>query len=403
MSCLDARTMSRERDKIWTYFGDGEAQRKSVRILKGGRRSGKTWHALQYLLLRCVEKPGRIVSVAAMTNDQGRLGAYADLKRIMQLLPYYAEGWDLKSSPLEARHLNGSKMIFKSYGDSETAKGIACDDLFINEANKFSLQQYIDLKANVRDLTIIDYNPNVKFWVDEIFDPSEICTTTWKDNESHLTASQLEYFEMLKRLAERPDATSVDKYNYSVYYLGESAEIDGAIFTRANIHTVAELPRRANGDLALRNFCVFCDPSALRGADYFAACISATDDDGRVWIVDTFSVNSGTREAVTRRLMEWCKAWDIKRVYIETNGLVGIDFYEFAENSGLPVEGWYSRGNKYQRIVDNYQNITTQLVVLDTHENRAYLEQVYTFAEKCEHDDNVDALNSSFNLQRWTA
>lgn len=385
-----------ERDKIWSYFGEGESQGKTVRILKGGRRSGKTWHALQYLLLRCVEKPNRVVSVAAMTNDQGRLGAYADLKRIMELVPFYADGWDLKSSPLEARHINGSKMIFKSYGDSETAKGIACDDLFINEANKFSLQQYIDLKANVRDLTILDYNPNVRFWVDDIFDPSEICTTTWQDNKRYLTASQLEYFDMLKRLAERPEATSVDRYNYSVYYLGEGAEIDGAIFTRANIHTATELPH-------LRNFQVFCDPSALRGADYFAACISATDDEGRVWIVDTFSVNSGTREAVTRRLMDWCKAWDIKRVYIETNGLVGIDFYEFADNSGLPVEGWYSRGNKYQRIVDNYQNLTTQLVVLDTPENRAFLEQVYTFAEKCEHDDNVDALNSSFNLQRWTA
>ena len=39
----------------------------------------------------------------------------------------------------------------------------------------------------------------------------------------------------------------------------------------------------------LRNFQVFCDPSALRGADYFAACISAIDDNGDVWIVDTFT------------------------------------------------------------------------------------------------------------------
>lgn len=385
------------RDKIWAYFGEGEAMHKTVRILKGGRRSGKTWHTLQYLMLRCVEKPGHIVSVAAMTNDQGRLGAYADLKSIMQLLPFYADGWDLKSSPLEARHVNGSKMIFKSYGDSETAKGIACDDLFINEANKFRLQQYIDLKANVRDLTIIDYNPNVRFWVDEIFDPAEICTTTWKDNVSHLTSSQLEYFDMLKRLAERPEATSMDRYNYSVYYLGESAEIDGAIFTRANIRTAQELPE------GLRNFRVFCDPSALRGADFFACVLSAVDADGKVWVIDTFSVNTGTREAVARRLQDWCRKWDVKSVHVETNGLVGIDFYEFAENSGLPVDGWYSRGNKYQRIVDNYQNLTTRMAVLDTEANRDFLVQVYEFSEKCEHDDNIDAINSSYNLQRWTA
>lgn len=383
-------------DKIWDYFGRREDAGKTTFVLKGGRRSGKTWHILQNMMLRCVSRPNYVGSVATMTNDQGRLGAYADFKRILELLPYYADGWDIKTSPLEARHRNGGKIIFKSYGDSETAKGIACDDLFINEANKFSLQQYIDLKANAREFTFIDYNPNVRFWVDDIFEPSDICTTTWRDNAAHLTPAQLEYFDTLKALAERPEATSVDLYNYSVYYLGENAEIDGAIFTRSNIVMAPELPH-------LRNFAIFCDPSALRGADWFACCLSATDDEGKVWIVDTFSTNTGTREAVARHLLEWCKSWDVRRVYIETNGIVGLDFYDFAFNSGLPVEGWYSRGNKYQRIVDNYQNITTRLVVWDTETNRDYLEQVYTFAEKCDHDDNVDALNSSFNLQRWTS
>jgi hypothetical protein len=285
-------------------------------------------------------------------------------------------------------------MFFKSYTDPERAKGIKCDWLYINEANNFTKQQYTDLSASVRKGVFIDRNPNSRCWSEEM--GFTLIHSTWEDNKGNLTDVQKAWFANLKARAESPDATSVDRALYAMYYLGEYAEIDGAIFTRANIRLATELPH-------LRNFHVFCDPSALRGADYFAACISATDDEGRVWIVDTFSVNSGTREAVTRRLMDWCKAWDIRRVYIETNGLVGIDFYEFADNSGLPVEGWYSRGNKYQRIVDNYQNLTTQLVVLDTPENRAYLEQVYTFAEKCEHDDNVDALNSSYNMQRWTA
>lgn len=392
-----------ERDKIWTYFGDRYNSGKTTMILKGGRRSGKTWHALHLLLLRCIETPKHVVSVAAMTNDQGRLGAYADLRRIFDLLPYFAQGWDLKSSPLEARHANGSKIIFKSYGDSETAKGIACNDLFINEANKFSLQQYIDLKANATDLTIIDYNPNVKFWVDEIFDPSDICTTTWEDNRNHLSPAQLEYFDTLKKLAERPEATSVDLRNYSVYYLGEYAEIDGAIFTRANIRKAQDLPRRANGDLALRNFAIFGDPSALRGADYFALCLTATDDDGQVWLIDSHSTNTGGREDIARWIIDTARQWDVERTYIETNGIVGLDFFDFAANSGIPVEGWYSRGNKYQRIVDNYQNLTTRLVVWDTPTNNDFLEQVYSFAEKCEHDDNADALNSSYNMQRLTA
>ena len=358
----------------------------------GGRRSGKTWFILQRLIGRAVK--GDIVSVATMTENQGEMGAYADTLDIINgspsLLPYVTIG----KSPKVIKFAGGGKMFFKSYTDPERAKGIKCDWLYINEANNFTKQQYIDLSASVRKGVFIDRNPNSRCWSEEM--GFTLIHSTWEDNKENLTDVQKAWFANLKARAESPDATSVDRALYAMYYLGEYADIDGAIFTRANIRTEATMPH-------LRNFQVFCDPSALRGADYFAACISATDEQDNVWIVDTFSVNSGTREAVTRRLMDWCKAWDIRRVYIETNGLVGIDFYEFAENSGMPVESWYSRGNKYQRIVDNYQNLTTQLVVYDTPENRAYLEQVYAFAEKCEHDDNVDAINSSFNLQRWTA
>ena len=358
----------------------------------GGRRSGKTWFILQRLIGCAVR--GDIVSVATMTENQGEMGSYADTLDIINgspaLLPYVTIG----KSPKVIKFAGGGKMFFKSYTDPERAKGIKCDWLYINEANNFTKQQYVDLSASVRKGVFIDRNPNSRCWSEEM--GFTLIHSTFEDNKTNLTPVQLAWFDNLKARAESPEATSVDRALYEMYYLGEYAEIDGAIFTRANIRTANELPH-------LRNFQVFCDPSALRGADYFAACISATDDEGRVWIVDSFSVNSGTREAVARHLQDWCKAWDIRRVYIETNGLVGIDFYEFADNSGLPVEGWYSRGNKYQRIVDNYQNITTQLVVLDTPENRAFLEQVYTFAEKCEHDDNIDAINSSYNLQRWTA
>ena len=358
----------------------------------GGRRSGKTWFILQRLIGRAVNKD--IVSVATMTENQGEMGAYADTLDIINgspsLLPYVSIG----KSPKVIKFTGGGKMFFKSYTDPERAKGIKCDWLYINEANNFSEQQYIDLSASVRKGVFVDRNPNSRCWSEKY--GFSLIHSTWKDNEANLTPVQLEWFAMLKQRAESPDATSVDRALYEMYYLGNYAEIDGSIFTHSNIRLATELPE------GLRNFRVFCDPSALRGADWFSCVLSATDKDGNVWIIDTFSVNTGTREAVARHLQDWCRTWDVKSVHIEVNGLVGIDFYEFAQNSGLPVDGWYSRGNKYQRIVDNYQNLTTQMYVLDTEGNRAFLEQVYQFAEKCEHDDNIDAINSSFNLQRWT-
>ena len=365
----------------------------------GGRRSGKTWFILQRLIGCAVR--GDIVSVATMTENQGEMGAYADTLDIINgspaLLPYVTIG----KSPKVIKFAGGGKMFFKSYTDPERAKGIKCDWLYINEANNFTKQQYTDLSASVRKGVFIDRNPNSRCWSEEM--GFTLIHSTWKDNEANLTPVQLAWFANLKARAESPDATSVDRALYAMYYLGEYAEIDGAIFTRANIRIAPELPRRENGDLALRNLSIFSDPSALRGADYFATCLTATDDDGNVWLIDSDSRNTGGREDVARWMLDTCKAWDVKKCFIETNGLVGIDFYEFAENSGLPVEGWYSRGNKYQRIVDNYQNLTTRLIVWDTERNRSFLEQVYTFAEKCEHDDNVDALNSSYNMQRWTA
>ena len=126
--------MNETTDKIWLYLRSRYQQGAHVNILKGGRRSGKTWHILQWLGMRCVYFPRHIVSVAAMTNDQGRLGSFADMGDIAELYPALFNGVDPNTSPLEIRYPNGSKMIFKSYRRSETAKGIACDDLFINEA-----------------------------------------------------------------------------------------------------------------------------------------------------------------------------------------------------------------------------------------------------------------------------
>ena len=101
-------------------------------------------------------------------------------------------------------------------------------------------------------------------------------------------------------------------------------------------------------------------------------------------------------------MREWCKTYDVAKVYVETNGIIGIDFYDFAVNSELNVEGWYSRGGKFDRIIANYQNFRERMTILDTPANREYMKQTYSFAERMkigEHDDNIDALNSSYNMQ----
>lgn len=382
---------------ISNYFDDRRRNGRMSFALQGGRRSGKTFSACQFLIIRAWNH-GDICNVASMTSEQGRLGAYADFGTIIHDHPTLNAGCDILASPREIRMRNSGKIFFNSYNNSETAKGVACDWLYINEANNFTKQQVIDLLANVRKGWIIDFNPNVEFWVSDFFAPEEICKTTWRDNP-FLTPLQLQYFEQLKKDAEKPNASAVDIRNYKVYYLGEFSELQGDIFTRDNLRFASQTELRPH----LRDFRIFCDPSALRGADYFACVLSARDaDTGEVWVLDVFSINEGGREIICNKIREWCASWDVEQAYIETNGIIGIDFFDFAQNSGLPVVGWYSRGNKFERIVANFQDLTKRTIFnTDAPMMSAYLEQVYDFSQKCENDDNIDAVNSSLNLHKF--
>ena len=60
----------------------------------------------------------------------------------------------------------------------------------------------------------------------------------------------------------------------------------------------------------------------------------------------------------------------------------------------VPVTPYCSRLNKFERIIANYGKITNEVVFVDRAGLQGYLSQIYDFGEKCEHDDNIDAVNS---------
>ena len=204
----------------------------------GGRRSGKTFFILQQLLGFIAY--GDVVSVATMTGEQGRLGAYQDAKDIIAGSPTYLPRVEVLTTPREIRHESGGRMFFSSYQVSERAKGIACDWLYINEGNNFTEQQYIDLAASVRKGVFVDRNPNSECWTER--NGFSLIHSTWQDNINNLTAEQRAWFETLKLKAESPNATQADIAFYKMYYLGEYAEIVGSIFTPANLVQESTLP-----------------------------------------------------------------------------------------------------------------------------------------------------------------
>lgn len=357
---------------------------------RGSRRSGKTYFISQFLVTRAYS--GEVVNVASMTQSQGRLGAYSDFVNIIQGEQALKKVFECLQSPLEIRNrFNEGKVIFNSYQKGFTAKGIACDWLFVNEANAFDKLQVANLRANVRKGWIIDYNPDTSFWDEEYFADNDICNCFWQDNP-FLTNAQKEWFYELKRNAEKPTASSLDKWLYRVYYLGEYAERGGSIFTGDNIH-FGDVPER------LMHYTIFTDPSALRGSDYFAMVLVGTD--GRnMYVVDVWSRNNGSNADVFDVIERWRGAYNVERIWVETNGIIGVTFFEEARKNGIPVQGWFSRGDKFDRITANYQDLTTRVVFANTAECRLFVEQVYSFERNCEHDDNIDAVNSALMYYR---
>lgn len=378
--------------KYARYLADRRRQGKTSFAFRGGRRSGKTFFITQFLTTRAYN--GEVVNVASMTNTQGRLGAYADFVNVIQDHPTLSQVFDCLQSPLEIRNkVNGGKIIFNSYQRGVTAKGIACDWLFINEANTFDKLQVANLRANVRKGWIIDYNPDTEFWDVDYFSEDDICQSTWRDNP-FLTPTQREWFSELKKNAERENASAMDRWLYRVYYLGQYSELVGSIFTQENIKRIDALP-------TCWHYIIFCDPSDLRGADHFACVLCATDG-ANMYVVDSFSPNVGTDDTILQRLKDWRKQYPIERLYIETNGSIGRRFYEYSRNSGLDVSEWWSKGDKFERITANYQDLTQRVQWLNTDANREYLSQVYAFDRKCAHDDNIDAVNSAWNYYLWS-
>ena len=388
--------------------------RAPLMALQGARRAGKTYTVMQWLLLN-MYNDGDVVQVASMTSEQGRRGAYEDAQTILRSWSTFGDCFQTWKTPrrIECARTNtpsgrAGVMEFASYDDPERAKGSACDWVFINEANKFTLQQYLDLAANARKGVICDYNPNNHFWIDEQLPPEKVLLCSWQDNRAHLTPAQLAWFEKLKVNALREGATAADWYYYSVYYLNEYSELAGDIFTPAIIRKCKpeDVPYST-----LKNFVVFGDPSALCGGDYFPLTLSAVGVDGTIYILDADSTNEGGKAERCKTIERMMQRGDGVRVFIESNGYIGQKFIDYARGEdpnekpprALAVEGWCSRGDKFERILAEYETISSRVVFVEQPLLTDYLRQVYEFARKCEHDDNIDNVASVCRLHKFIA
>ncbi len=207
-------------------------------ILQGGTRSGKSFSAVQYLIVKALEESNCTISIVRKSFPSLRISVLRDFKSIMKELNIWND--DLWKATENAYFFeNGSMIEFLSVQDSERRKGSKRDYLFAEEANELDYADWFQLFIRTTTKAIMAYNPS--------FPPQ----THWITNQVH-THPEATVFKSSYRdnpFLEDSIVTEIERLKdtspsyWTVYGNGEFGMAEGLIFD--NFSIITEIPEDA--------------------------------------------------------------------------------------------------------------------------------------------------------------
>jgi len=234
-------------------YRDIERSRR-ICILQGGTRSGKSFSALQWLLVRALSEPNIVISIVRKSFPSMRVSIMRDFTAILKELEIWnEENWSA------TEHIygfdNGSMIEFMSIDSSEKRKGSARDYLFVDEANELSREDWFQLFIRTRKKSIIAYNPsfgtnNYIFTEIQTHPEADLYISTFLDNP-YLEKQLVEEIERLKE---------INPEYYKIYGMGLPGNNVGTIFS---INIIDEIPEEAEFVAFGMDFGFSIDPTAL--------------------------------------------------------------------------------------------------------------------------------------------
>ena len=198
-------------------------------ILQGGTRSGKSYSAVQFLVVQAIQNSNVSISIVRKSFPSLRISTLRDFKEIMKELDIWDEdSW--RASENMYTFDNGSTIEFLSVQDGERRKGTKRDILFVDEANELDWDDMFQLFIRTTDKTIIAYNPSfpTNHWIytQMLTHPeAERIISTYADNpflEDNLVAE-------IERLKETSPSY------WKVYGEGREGMTEGLIFDNFSV------------------------------------------------------------------------------------------------------------------------------------------------------------------------
>jgi phage terminase large subunit len=217
-------------------FDDINSDRKII-LLRGGSRSGKSYSAVQYLIVKAIEQSGTTISIVRKSFPSLRISTLRDFKSIMENLHLWEEERYLATEKAY-RFDNGSMIEFLSIDDAEKRKGTKRDYLFIDEANELNYEDFFQLFIRTTYKTILAFNPSFskRSWIYTqvaIHPEATEYVSTYRDNP-FLDEGIAAEIERLK---------DISPSYYKVYGTGEFGMAEGLVFD--NVNTIDNIPEEA--------------------------------------------------------------------------------------------------------------------------------------------------------------
>ena len=230
---------------------------KPIVVNQGGTNSGKTFSILEVLLMKAIETPNTIITVAGKSIPDLKVGPMRDLKTILNLFPFFAkfiEG-DPNLTDRIWTFTNGSIIEFKSYQTKLSAQSGKRDYLFVNEANNVPYAIFNQLQLRTSKQVFIDYNPTAPFWAHDVLigrQDVDLFISNYKHNgyfddlgewNYNVPKSIRDKIELYKTLGfdSKGNIINEDMANHwNVYGLGITGALMGVVFK--DVIWVPELP-----------------------------------------------------------------------------------------------------------------------------------------------------------------
>ena len=150
-------------------------------IIRGGQGASKTISILQ-LIIQSLLSSEKEATVLSSELSKMKKTVIRDYKKLCKDWGVMSSEQDFNRSESKHEYPNESYVDFLGADTTDLGKGFRRDILYINEADRMDIETASQFISRAK-LTLIDYNPDSRFWGDDYVNDNNLITLTFEDNE----------------------------------------------------------------------------------------------------------------------------------------------------------------------------------------------------------------------------